>query len=149
MEIKKDMVGKKFPPFTYRVVEEKILELVEAIGDPNPIYRDKETAQKEGYKDLVAPPTFITLATHWTGVLYRYLGEIGVDLARILHGEEEYEYFREIYPGDILTGEARLVSIEEKRGNFGPMTFVKIEIDYTNQEGEKVLRATGVIIVKN
>lgn len=149
MEIKKEMVGMKFPPFTYLVVEEKIRELVAAIGDPNPIYRDRNEAQAQGYKDIVAPPTFITLATHWTGSLYRYLEKTGVDLTRILHGEEHYEYFGEIYPGDILTGEAKLLAVEEKMGNFGPMTFIKIEIIYTNQEGEKVLRATGVIIVKN
>lgn len=36
----------------------KIAEFAEAIGDPNPAYRDRAAARRAGYPDVVAPPAF-------------------------------------------------------------------------------------------
>lgn len=146
--INKDMVGKAFPSIKYVVTREKIIELIQAIGEPNPLYYDQETAKTEGYPDIVAPPTFVTLAGYWTGASYKILRELGVTPPIALHGEEEYEYGVEIHPGDILTGESRLLSIEEKHGKSGPMELVRIETAYTNQRGEQVVRVTSLTVVK-
>lgn len=142
------MVGKTFPSYSYEVSREKINELVWAIGEPNPLYRDSEAAKAQGYRDIVAPPTFITLAGYWTGAMYEVLQEIGVDRSRILHGEEEYEYGAEIHPDDILTGQSKLLSVEEKNGKLGPMELVRVETIYTNQRSEQVIRVTSLIVVK-
>ncbi|MFZ5867592.1 MAG: FAS1-like dehydratase domain-containing protein, partial [Thermodesulfobacteriota bacterium] len=53
----KSAMGKQLPPFTWEVERGKIRELVQAIGDLNPIYSDKEAAMEEGYEDVVVPPT--------------------------------------------------------------------------------------------
>ena len=37
------------------------------------------------------------------------LGEMGADLLRVLHGEEEYEYHGLLHPGDDITGELEIV----------------------------------------
>lgn len=42
----------------YEVSRVKIMEFAEAIGDPNPVYRDPAAARLAGYRDLIAPPTF-------------------------------------------------------------------------------------------
>lgn len=146
--INKDLVGKTFPTVSYVVTREKIKELVQAIGETNPLYYDPESAKTQGYPDIIAPPTFITLVGYWTGAAYKALGELGVTPPTALHGEEEYEYGAEIYPGDILTGESRLLSIEEKHGKSGPMELVRLETAYTNQRGEQVVRVTSLTVVK-
>src|SRR5690606_5251185 len=43
---------------SYEVGREKIREFADAIGDPDPLYRDSEAARERGYADVLAPPTF-------------------------------------------------------------------------------------------
>lgn len=143
----KAKVGKEYPPVIWEVERGKIRELVRAIGDPNPVYTDKDAAIAEGYKDVPASPTFLTVPAMWCNTLAIVLLDASVNVAMVLHGEEEYEYLAEIYPGDILTGVPKLVSIEEKESKSGRMMhMVTIEINYTNQRGEKAAKARTLIV---
>ncbi len=59
MEIGRDYLGRTFPPTEpYEVSRVKIAEFASAIGDSNPLYRDREAAQAAGHRDVPAPPTF-------------------------------------------------------------------------------------------
>jgi len=139
-------VNQEFPPFIYEVERGKMRELVQAIGDDNPIFLDKEAAIKEGYKDTPASSTFITVPMNWSNMLSNIINDLKINFAMVLHGEEGYEYFQEIYPGDVLTGKTRVVSIDEKTGRSGSMDLVKLETMYTNQRNEPVLKASALII---
>ncbi|MBM3302825.1 MAG: MaoC family dehydratase N-terminal domain-containing protein, partial [Deltaproteobacteria bacterium] len=78
----------KLPAFAFDVPAVKIRELVDAIGDDNPVYRSSEAAMAEGYRDTPCPPTFITLACQeFTGYFLRVLNELGIPLVKALHGE--------------------------------------------------------------
>ncbi len=142
----KSAVGKVFPPFTWEVERGKIRELAGAIGDSNSVYMDREAAIREGYKDVVAPPTFITVPAMWAGIGRKVLKDLKVNYSRILHGEERYEYYQEIYPGDVLTGVTKVLSIETKSGKSGDMDFITRETVYTNQHNELVLKQTTVTV---
>jgi acyl dehydratase len=140
------VVGKEYSPFTWEVERGKIRELVQAIGDNNAIYTDAKAALEEGYRDIVAPPTFITVPVMWNSMLLRVMKDMRINFARVLHGGEQYEYFQEIYPGDILTGKMKIAAMETKSGKAGDMDFVTIEIMYTNQRNEPVLKSTTSMI---
>lgn len=142
----KSAVGKEYEGFTWEVERGKIRELVQAIGDPNPVYVDKKKAKNEGYQDVVAPPTFVTVPAMWSGIGAKIIQDLKINYARILHGEERYEYFQEIYPGDTLTGRVKIVSIETKPGKSGDMDILTRETLYTNQRGEPVVKATTVTV---
>ena len=59
MAIYRDYAGRTYPPTEpYEVSRVKIAEFANAIGDPNPIYRDRKLAQESGHRDVPAPPTF-------------------------------------------------------------------------------------------
>jgi hypothetical protein len=108
-------VGKEYPSFTFEVDRSKIKELCLAIGDKNPVFFDKKTAQKEGYKDTPAPLTFASLMNFWGyPEIWDRMIEIGVDVKKLLHASEEYEYFEPIYPNDIIKG---MVSVESVRSS--------------------------------
>lgn len=139
-------INHELPPFTYEVERGKMRELVQAIGDDNPIFLDKEAAIKEGYKDIPAFPTFITAPMNWSNTLLNIINDLKINFAMVLHGEEGYEYFQDIYPGDVLTGKIRVVSIDEKAGKSGSMDLVKLETMYTNQRNEPVLKASALIV---
>lgn len=143
----KSKIGKEYPPIVWEVERGKIRELVNAIGDPNPIYTDREAARKEGYTDCPAPPTFLTVPAMFAGTLATAVVDLQINFAMVLHGEEEYEYYQDIYPGDILTGVPKVTGIEEKTSKSGrTMDMVNIEILYTNQRGEPVAKARTLVV---
>ena len=51
--------GKTFPPYEFHVERGKIREFADAIGDPNPIYRDPGYAEKSASGGIIAPPTLL------------------------------------------------------------------------------------------
>lgn len=142
-------VGQSFPPFTIEVERGKIRELALAIGDDNPIYQSKEAAQATGYPDVPLYPTSPTTFAFWGNTrMVSQLSSLGINVMRILHGEEEYEYLAPIYPGDTLTGVMKLVDAKTRQSQGATLDILTIEVDYTNQHGVLVLKARQVAIVR-
>ncbi len=135
--------GKEFDSFTYEVERCKIKELCKAVGDSNPIFFDKEEAKKNGYKDIPAPLTFGTVMNFWGyPEIWDRMKEIGVNIQRLLHASEEYEYLQPIYPGDIITGK---VMVEGMRSS-SMMEVVTFKSTYT-RNNETVLIARMKIVI--
>ncbi|MBL0712244.1 MAG: MaoC family dehydratase N-terminal domain-containing protein, partial [Desulfosarcina sp.] len=82
----------------------------------------------------------------WTGTLLEVIEDLKMNYSRVVHGQEGYEYFHEIYPGDILTGKLKVTGIKEKSGQSGIMDIVTLETIYTNQREEKVVKAVTVLV---
>ena len=140
-------IGKEYAPVVWEVERGKIRELAKAIGDPNPIFQDREAARKEGYKDTPAPATFLTVPMMWSTSMPFVITDLAINFMMVLHGEEEYEYYREIYPGDVITATPKIAAIEEKTSKSGrKMDMVTVELLYTNQRNEKVARARSLLV---
>lgn len=140
-------VGKELPSFVWKVESGKIFEFVRAIGDTNPIYVDKDIARKAGYKDTPAPLSFPISFVMWTNVLWESFKVAGIPFDRVLHGEETYEYYQEIYPDDVLTGSIKIISIDSKvNGRGSEIDIVRLEILYSNQANEKVIKVNTVLV---
>ena len=145
----KSKIGQSFPPFTFEVERGKVRELALAIGDDNPIYQSKEAAQAAGYQDVPLYPTSPTTFAFWGNrKMVGQLASLGINLMRVLHGEEDYEYLAPIYPGDVLTGVMRLADAKSRQTQGGSMDILNMEIDYTNQHDTLVLKARQVVIVR-
>ena len=143
----KSKAGQSLPDYTIEVERVKIRELMGSIGDDNPLFTDREAARSQGYPDTPCPPTFATTAfQEFTNAYLQAFELLGISLDDVLHGEEEYEYFAEIYPGDILTCQMTVQSIVEKQTKSGSMDLITLLSNFTNQQGEKVLRAKSLII---
>lgn len=143
----KGKVGKEYPPITWEVERGKIREFAKAIGDMNPIYYDKEIAAKEGYRDCPVPPTFLTVPIMWSDKMPAVIDDLKINFMMVLHGKEEYEYYRQIYPGDVITGTLKVANIEEKKTKSGSMMdMVTLEVLYRNQKGEDVAKAKTLMV---
>jgi acyl dehydratase len=142
----KDLIGKELPSFELPVERGKIREFANAIGDDNPIYHDPSYAAKSGFGALLVPPTFTATKAFWRNALV--ISELtGLDPRFRLHGEEEFEYFKPVVAGDLLTCKVKISDAYEKPGKRGgKMTFVVVEYAYYNQKGEKALvsRTTSI-----
>src|SRR5919198_879851 len=104
-----------------------------ALGPCMCCYADPHAAQARGYRDLIAPPTFVAwrgahpiappeMGFHGTGINAGY--------TCVFHGV--------VYPGDVLTYATCLIDMYEKTGRSGTMRFVVRETTVTNQHGETV-----------
>src|SRR3546814_15152396 len=88
-----------------------------ATGETNPIYFDEAAACAAGHPALPAPPTFaFSLALGAPPTKGNLLGDMGVDMQRILHGEQSFTYHRPIYAGETITLITTTSDIYEKKG---------------------------------
>jgi len=140
----KSQIGKAGKPFTMPIEWGKVRVFARAIKDPNPVYYDPETAKKE-CGGIPIPPTFLQTSAFWQTP--ESSPQLTFDIRRILHGEQEFEFFKPILVGDVLTGTARVADIYEKEGGRGgKMIFNVMETEYKNQKGERVAVARSVLI---
>ena len=140
-------IGTEYPPLVWEVERGKIREMAKAIGDPNPIYQDREAAIKEGYKDTPVPPTFLTVPMMWNSSMPAVINDLKINFLMVLEGEEQYEYLKEIYPGDTIKATPKVVNIEEKTNKSGrKMDMVTLELLYKNQRGEDVARTRTLLV---
>ena len=74
---------------------------------------------------------------------------LNINLIRLLHGEEEYDYLGAIHPGDIMTGRAKVVDMYDKEKKDKPgkfMEFTVIETEIRNQRGELVIKSRSTLV---
>lgn len=152
----KSKLGMEFPPYTLEVEKGKIAEFAMAVSQKEnksqvkQIYADAAAAKAAGYGDIVPPPTFQTCFGLWGGAgLMPMIQALGINLGRLLHGEEEYEYLAPIHPGDVVTGKTRVVEMYDKEKKDKPgkfMEFTVLQTEITNQRGELVLRQRSTLV---
>ena len=140
----KNAVGKSSRPVVMHVERGKIREFARAIKDDDPLYFDEEHAKREA-GGIMPPVTFLVAMAHWDDGQGR--PRVPMDLKRALHGEQEYELFKPIHAGDVLTAVSRITDVYEKQGKRGgTMTFAVTETEFRNARNELVARARQVTI---
>jgi acyl dehydratase len=138
-EIDRSTLGVWGPEGTMRVEHGKIAEFARAVHDENPAFRTGEAPP--------APPTFLMTIAHWIGDLGQTRRGIKLDVRRLLHGEQEFEYLRPIRAGDVLQFRSRTKDVFEKQGKRGGvMTFVIGETEFRNATGEVVAYMRNTLI---
>jgi len=141
-------IGHSFPPFSITVEQTKIRELTLAIGDNNPVYQNQQAAQMTGYVGVPLPPTMATEFLFWGNSHFAaQLTELGLDINRLMHREEEYEYLTSIHPGETLTGVMTVLDGANRRGPGNTsIELATLQIRYFNSQRETVLIATTRLI---
>lgn len=143
----KSKIGYQFGSFTADIEKGRLRFFAKAIGETNPIYTCEEAAQKNGYKTIPAPPTFAMALDMEAPEFLPVLKLLDMDLGRILHGSQEFDYLGQIYAGDQITISSKIKNIFEKKG--GALEFVVLENEYTNQDNELVSRARQTLVYRN
>lgn len=142
MEMDK-MVGTTPPNFTFTVEKGKIKEMALALGDLKEVYFDTELARSQGHRDVIAPPTFGMCIDLWGGPGFPELCHwLGMNMVKVLHGEQEFKYYGDICAGDQITVTTSLKGRVEK----DTMTICIVESAYTNQLGRLVLKSVKTIL---
>jgi acyl dehydratase len=143
MAINPDYVGRVYPPTDpYEVSRVKIAEFADAIGDPNPVYRDAAVARAVGHPDVIAPPTFaivVTLASSGTAIADPGLG---LNYAMVVHGEQRFEYSRPITAGDVVTAQVTISNIRA----VGSLSMMTTSTEIRTVAGELICTAHSTLV---
>lgn len=146
--IDRKFIGKKFGPLSVDVEKGQLRFFSKAIGEDNPIYLEVAAAREAGYRSLPAPPTFgFSLALLAKKDPFAHFEEMGIDLGKVLHGEQKFEYYDTICAGDKISLEETIIDIHSKKG--GILEFLISETLARNQFGNQVLKMVCITVVRN
>lgn len=124
------LVGRTYPPAVFPVDATRVRAFAEAVGHPG-----------EG-----VPPTFVTAPELASGLTHALEdAELGLDLPRILHAEQEYEWRRTILVGETVTAETTIEEIRSKRG----LGFLTLRTDLRDEADEVVVVGRSTLIVRD
>jgi len=120
--------GRSYPPTTpYEVTSAKVGEFARALG---------------AVDDGTVPPTFgIVVANEAWQPLFSD-AELGLQLKRIVHGEQKFEWIRPLRVGDVVTGTLTIDRIAQRGG--ADMVYTTVAI--ATVDGEPVGQASSTMI---
>ncbi|MBF6212671.1 MaoC family dehydratase N-terminal domain-containing protein [Nocardia puris] len=126
------MIGTGLAPSTLYIDAGRLRLFAKAIGEPNPT-------------DVV-PPTFLFAIELEQPDPFAWLAELGVDLRKVLHGEQSFVYHSPARAGDTLTATPRITDTYQKKG--GALTFIVKETAVTRADGSAVADLKTVVVVR-
>ena len=132
-------IGHTGKPFPVVIERGKIHEFALATKSKNQAYFTEQP---------VVPATFLTLATTFWETLAGGGVDVGLNWARVLHGEQEFVYHRALpKAGDVLTGTTKVENIFTKSGaRGGDLTFVVLATELRDESGELVAESRTTLI---
>lgn len=145
MPVDAGLVGRPYPaPEAYEVSREKVREFALALGGADPLCVDVAAARAAGHRDLVAPPTFLTV------LAFRFAADgpladpaLGLDYTRVVHGEQRFTAHRPVVAGDVLRATSSIDRVRTAAGN----DLVTIRTDVTDDgDGTPVATLLSTIV---
>jgi acyl dehydratase len=144
MAVNTEAIGKRYEPLTYAVGREKIVEFAVATGETNPLHLDPAAARAAGHRDVVAPPMFAVVYQARAVAEAMFDPELGIDFARLVHGEQAFAWQRLVVAGDELSTTLTVADISEKM----EIQFYAFATESVDERGETVCVGRWTNIVR-
>ena len=145
--LKKTMIGEALTTHSAAVEKGRLRFFAKAIGETDPIYVDEAAAQAAGHRSLPVPPTFLFCLDMEVPDPFAWFPTVGLELAKILHGEQHFVYHAMAYAGDTLSFASKVGDIYDKKG--GALEFIVKETRVSNQDGAHIADLRSVIVQRN
>ena len=158
MAVDRAHLHRRYGPYVYGVGREDLRNFTAAVagGIPgrafashvpehaHPFTWDEDAARAGPHGGLVAAPGFATVFAIEPFAAAVSDPVLGLDLVRLLHGEQELEWREPVRPGDRLETVGEITRIDE-RGN---MDVVQVTTTTTNQHGRVVVRGVWTAVIR-
>jgi acyl dehydratase len=106
----------------------------------------REFAVAVGDADVGSVPlTFSTVAGHWRDQA-AMVALLGLDLARVVVGGSEWEYYAPVAVGDRLRGRRVVKAVGQKQNKRGTMTVITLETRFERTDGELAVAQRDTVI---
>lgn len=139
--------GSTLSPFSVQADPARLQAFARATGQTDPQYLDATAARAQGHPDLPIPPTFyfcLEMDAPQPMALYKRLG---VDYARVLHGEQHFQYHRMAFAGERLCFAPRISKLYARKG--GALEFIVRDTRVEGAGGEPVADLRSVLVVNH
>jgi len=145
MPVNTEAIGKQWPAAPFEIEAARIEQYADAVGERSPVYHDPEAARAAGFRDQVAPPMFCVVYSAPAMGPAVLDPEVGINVATMVHGGQEFEWGEPVCAGDVITTVATCEEIYEKDGR----GFYVFESVSSNQDGQETVRGTWTNIVRS
>jgi acyl dehydratase len=129
--LSRDLIGRESDVVLFEVERGAIRKFADAVQDQTPAC----------VRGDIAPPTFPT-------TFRMTVPGLTFELARVLHGAQEYRYERPIRAGDRLRCRVRVADVYRRHGSLGEMTFLILAMEGTDESGSPVFTGTTTAILR-
>ena len=126
-----DLIGRESETVLFEVERGAIQKFADAVQDQTP----------ECVRGDLAPPTFPT-------TFRMAIPGLTFDLARVLHGSQEYRYERPLRAGDRVHCRVRVADVYQRKGRLGGMTFLILVMDGSDDSGNPIFSGTTTAILR-
>ncbi len=125
-------------PYLQDATADTLRNFCNGIGDLNPLFRDLEYGRQTRFGTIIGHPMF-PMAFGWIGRT-----RWGLPGVHGFYAGNDWEYFRNVKPGDRISAIERIVGVEEKESRFsGRLVLQYVEASFYNQRDELVARVLG------
>ena len=145
--IDKSHIGTVVSHHTVEVEAGRLRFFAKAIGQGDERYTDLDAARVRGDANLAVPPTFLFCLDMDAPNPRATMDLLGIDIGKVLHGEQSFTYHRMAFAGERLSFEGRIVDIYDKKG--GALEFVVRRTRVGNQHGTLVAELRSSTVVRN
>jgi acyl dehydratase len=114
---------------TIEITRDNIRDFCNYIGSDNPLFLDEDYARRTRWGGIIAPPFMVGMAIVAPGLR-------GIQW---IHAGIDYDIYRVMRPGDVITQRGRLIDAQERQGRtVSRMILQTAEVTCTNQRDELV-----------
>jgi len=147
-KLNREMIGFELPVVEATVDRSQLRLFARAVGLVDPVFHDANAARAAGYRDIVAPPTYLFgLNLSARNEPIPALETLGGDLAKALHGTQGFTYHAPVCAGDTITFRDTILDVYEKAG--GRLEFFDTVSRAENQDGDPVADLQMTIVVRH
>jgi acyl dehydratase len=132
MVISQKFLDKEYAPISYQVGYEKLKEFLIATK-----------ADREKFSEIV-PPTFPVVYQHVLLSDVLFDPDLNLNLKKLVHGEQEFTYFKPVRVGDTISSKGKIAKIFQK----GAHDFVVFHTESENQLQEKVSECLWTFVIR-
>ncbi|HET9598242.1 MAG TPA: MaoC family dehydratase N-terminal domain-containing protein [Anaeromyxobacteraceae bacterium] len=150
-------LGRRYGPYRYTVGLEEIRDFAAVLAGgapgrvfagepperPHPWHVDEEAGRASPHGSIIAPPTFVVRFAMTPFAHACSDPSLGIDLVKVLHGEQAFELGDVVRPGDVIETVGEIAELYEKAGK----DFMTIRSTSTNQRGKVVAIGTWKAVV--
>jgi acyl dehydratase len=133
-------------PVRLEIERGRVRQFADAIGERNPVYRDRDAAVAAGHPDVLAPPTFLFGLELEQSTVFEDLARHGVELSTVLHGEQTFRYFADVFAGQSVDFATVYVDIYSKAA--GALDFL-VRRTTVSRDNVTVAELESVTVIKN
>jgi hypothetical protein len=139
-------IGYRTTPTLLPVDAWRVKLFCKAIGETDPVYWDIQTAQAAGYSTCPIPPTYLKAVEgdHCTSA--DLLQVLAISVKGVLHAEQSFTYFSQVYVDDVVEVSREIVDIYEKKS--GAYNFVVVDSHFKVKD-KLAASNKQVILIRN